>query len=131
MKWQATEANEGTFVYGLSDAIVTWATRHGIAVRGHTLIWHDSAPGWLYQIRDAARMRQVMSAHIRALMTHYPQVTTWDVVNEAVSDAPATPCAPTVPSRSPDPTTSPTRSARRTPPTRRRGCTTTTTAPTA
>lgn len=91
MKWQATEANEGTFVYGLADAIVSWATRHGIAVRGHTLIWHDSAPGWLYQIRDAARMRQVMSAHIRALMTHYPQVTTWDVVNEAVSDAPGHP----------------------------------------
>lgn len=92
MKWQALESNQNYFLYGLADATVNWAQAHRIAVRGHTLIWHDSVPGWVYQIKDPQEMRDAMKNHIQSVMRHFGnKVLMWDVVNEAISDAPGNP----------------------------------------
>lgn len=92
MKWKALEGTQNEFVYGLADATVDWAVKRGMKVRGHTLVWHDSAPAWVYQLRTAPEMRAAMKNHIEQVMTHFgDRVLTWDVVNEAVSDAPGHP----------------------------------------
>lgn len=44
MKWESLQPEEGRFDFEKADRIVDYATRHGMAVRGHTLIWHNQTP---------------------------------------------------------------------------------------
>ncbi|GHF50614.1 endo-1,4-beta-xylanase [Deinococcus metalli] len=92
MKWKALEGTQNVFAYGLADAVVAWATQRGLAVRGHTLVWHDSAPAWVYALKTPQEMRSAIRNHITQVVTHFgPKVMTWDVVNEAVADTPGHP----------------------------------------
>ncbi len=88
MKWDALEADRGKLKWDAADRIVDFAQDHGMAVRGHTLVWFSQLPGW---IADgglaAAELRSVMREHVTTLMQRYKgRVRTWDVVNEAVAD---------------------------------------------
>jgi len=48
MKWDATEATEGVFTFGQADAEVAFAKTNGMHVRGHTLVWHNQIPAWVF-----------------------------------------------------------------------------------
>ena len=45
-KWDATEPSEKTFTYAQADPLVAFAKQHGMAIRGHTLVWHNQTPAW-------------------------------------------------------------------------------------
>ncbi len=86
MKWDAVEANRGTFTFGSADRIVSHAQSRGMSVRGHTLVWHSQLPGWVAGL-GAADLRSAMNHHITTVMQHYKgKVLAWDVVNEAFQD---------------------------------------------
>lgn len=76
-----------------------YAKQHGIAVRGHTLVWHSQTPEWFFyenydaqgQLADRALMLKRMENYIKDVIEwtekNYPGVIyAWDVVNEAVAD---------------------------------------------
>ena len=90
MKWPALRPDAATFDFSRSDAIVALAEGHGMKMRGHTLLWHhpDWFPRWLtdydFGSRPAVEGERVLQAHIRRVGEHYPQVVSWDVINEAV-----------------------------------------------
>jgi endo-1,4-beta-xylanase len=91
---------EGQYNFAPADEIVAFAQAHGIAVRGHTLVWHfhagdwAEAPNWFFagdskdpHYRDivAARLRH----YVTDVVTHFRgKVYAWDVVNEVISDDP-------------------------------------------
>jgi endo-1,4-beta-xylanase len=86
MKPDATEPNQNQFNFSAGDAILNWATQHGIKVRGHTLAWHGQQPGWM-QSMSGTTLRNAMKNHITQVMTHYKgKIYAWDVVNEAYAD---------------------------------------------
>jgi len=86
LKWETTEPDRGTYDFGPADRIVSFAQQHGMAVRGHTLVWHLQNPGWLADL-SPAELRAALADHIRTLMQHYAgRIAEWDVVNEAVGD---------------------------------------------
>jgi endo-1,4-beta-xylanase len=90
MKWDATEPSPGQLDFGGGDAVVRFAAAHGQKVKGHTLVWHNQLPSWVAALTDPAAVRTAMLGHVRALVTHYRgQVAAWDVVNEAIDDAPS------------------------------------------
>jgi endo-1,4-beta-xylanase len=94
MKWDATEATENVFTFGQADAEVAFAKANNMHVRGHTLVWHNQIPAWVFtdpatgqpmQPSDANRtiLIQRMQNHITTVMKHFDgDVPTWDVVNE-------------------------------------------------
>ena len=94
MKWDTTEPSEGTFNFTQADAEVAFAKANNMHVRGHTLVWHNQIPAWVFtdpttgqpmQPSDANRtlLIQRMQNHITAEMKHFDgDVPTWDVVNE-------------------------------------------------
>ncbi|GAA2564013.1 endo-1,4-beta-xylanase [Winogradskya consettensis] len=87
MKIDATEPNQNQFSYTNADRIVSHARGLGMQVRGHTLAWHSQQPGWMQSLSGTA-LRNAMINHITQVATHFRgQVTWWDVVNEAYSDA--------------------------------------------
>jgi endo-1,4-beta-xylanase len=71
---------------------VTFGERNGMFVIGHTLVWHNQTPRWVFQdaagqpvSRDTlvARMRE----HIQTVVGRYRgRVRGWDVVNEALNE---------------------------------------------
>jgi endo-1,4-beta-xylanase len=78
-----------------ADVIYNFALNNQIQVRGHTLLWHQTAPSWFFAgdpVNDAvnyrATVRQRLCQYIDAVVRHFPQVYAWDVVNEVASDTP-------------------------------------------
>jgi endo-1,4-beta-xylanase len=80
--------------FGPADALVNFAAANGIQVRGHTLLWHQTVPTWMVvgDLSNAANYRATVQQHLRdyitAVMTHFPNVYAWDVVNEVATDTP-------------------------------------------
>ena len=76
-----------------------YARDNGLTVRGHTLLWHNQTPEWLFyknyniggELADRETMLSRMENYIKNVMEwteeNYPGlVRTWDVVNEAADD---------------------------------------------
>lgn len=94
MKMGPIHPREGQFNWRDADSIVAFAQRHGMRLRGHTLVWHSQAPVWFFTNgtgdtvnRDVLLQR--MKEHITAVVTRYKgKIFAWDVVNEVISDNP-------------------------------------------
>jgi endo-1,4-beta-xylanase len=85
LKWHALRPEKDRYDFSQPDALFDFASKHGLRVRGHTLAWHNSVPGWLSQAPATMDVRAVFVDHIRTVMTRYKgRVHSWDVVNEAV-----------------------------------------------
>ena len=82
MKFDAMRPDEHDFDFGETDAIVDFAARHALLVRGHTLVWNENAPPWL-KARPKSEIGAIMDRHIETVMGRYgSRIHSWDVVNE-------------------------------------------------
>lgn len=91
MKWQSVRPSRTDYDFRRFDAIVDYAGKNGIAVRGHTLLWHRPKwfPNWLnihdFGNRPASEAEAILAGHIQTVMRRYGnKITSYDVVNEAV-----------------------------------------------
>jgi len=92
LKWESVEPRPGQFNFDAADRYVAFGERNGMTVIGHTLVWHNQTPRWVFEdgagkpaSRDTliARMR----SHIFAVVGRYKgRIRGWDVVNEAVAE---------------------------------------------
>jgi endo-1,4-beta-xylanase len=89
MKPESIQPVEGLFDFSDADKIANFARDNGIALRGHTLIWHNQTPDWFF-LEDGEqvskeKLRERMKTHITEVMQRYKgQIYAWDVVNEPV-----------------------------------------------
>lgn len=93
MKMNLIQPVQDMFDFTDTDGLVAWAEANGLEFRGHPLIWHTQAPGWLNDATTLGRdeMIAIMYAHIDALMTRYAgKFPFWDVVNEAIDSVEGT-----------------------------------------
>jgi endo-1,4-beta-xylanase len=97
LKWDSTEPTEGQFAWTEPDAQVGFGVQNGLRVRGHTLVWHNQTPAWVFQRpdgtpltaspEDRALLLSRLENHIRAVVGRYrDQISSWDVVNEVVDE---------------------------------------------
>lgn len=92
MKFESLQPSEGNFTFADADRIVDFATRNGMKVRGHALVWHTQNPSWLFSNGAGGTVsREVlltrMRNHIDTVMRRYRgKVYAWDVVNEAIME---------------------------------------------
>ncbi|MCA9912272.1 MAG: endo-1,4-beta-xylanase, partial [Anaerolineae bacterium] len=86
MKMKYLQPSQGNYDFGRADTIVQFAVNNGMEIRGHTLIWHENVPSWIYNrswTRD--ELLAVMEDHIHTVVGRYRgQIYAWDVVNEAI-----------------------------------------------
>jgi len=77
------------FDFGALDRLIALAGARDIAVRGHTLVWHNAVPGWLEEKLgelDRAGAERLLREHVTGVLTHTRgAIRSWDVVNEAVA----------------------------------------------
>lgn len=87
LKWPPLEGEWGkTYTIERATAAADWLNQHGLAVRGHTLVW----PGWRNLPRslrahqnDPDKLRSLVAEHITDLTGKMKsRLAHWDVVNE-------------------------------------------------
>ncbi|MCM3703523.1 endo-1,4-beta-xylanase [Paenibacillus macerans] len=92
MKFVSLHPEEGNYTFEDADRLVDFAREHGMAMRGHTLVWHNQTSDWLFQDRGGAPVSKAvllerMREHIHTVVGRYKHdIYAWDVVNEAVAD---------------------------------------------
>ncbi len=85
LKWVALRPARDRFNFTQGDALLAFADRNHIKVRGHTLCWHESVPDWIKQPENANDTRQLFVDHIQTVCKHFAdRLHSWDVVNEAI-----------------------------------------------
>ncbi len=98
MKWEKIHPTESNFNFEPADALVSFAVNNGMSVRGHTLVWHEQVPDWVFRdlqglpmaptTENKALLLQRLETHIRTVAAHFgDKVYAWDVVNEAIDPA--------------------------------------------
>lgn len=92
MKMGPIHPEENRYHWTDADAIVDYAQRHNLRVRGHNLVWHEQAPKWMFtDAKGDTVTKEVLlkrlQDHITTVVTRYKgKIYAWDVVNEAVAD---------------------------------------------
>jgi len=88
MKFGIIHPGVSTYDFTGGDALVAFAQSHTMAVRGHTLVWHNEVPTWVTSGGyTAPQLSTILQDHITTVMQHYAgKVYGWDVVNEAFND---------------------------------------------
>ncbi|HEX4735074.1 MAG TPA: endo-1,4-beta-xylanase [Thermoleophilaceae bacterium] len=85
MKMDALQPTQGQFNFSAADQMVSFAETNGKQLRGHTLVWGNSLPGWLTSrtwTRD--ELLAILRNHVQTVVAHFRgRVKAWDVVNEA------------------------------------------------
>lgn len=95
MKWSSLQNVEGTFTYSNADAQLAFAKTNGLRMRGHTLVWHQQTPAWVFNDATGAPLTPTpenkalllarLETHIRAVVAHFgSDLYAWDVVNEVI-----------------------------------------------
>jgi endo-1,4-beta-xylanase len=88
LKWEIVHPDPQRYDFSHADQIVDFAIRHGMKVRGHTLVWHRQNPKWLTEGKfTSAELADILEKHIKTVVGHYRgRVFAWDVVNEAFDE---------------------------------------------
>ncbi|UJP65068.1 endo-1,4-beta-xylanase [Mongoliitalea daihaiensis] len=92
MKWGPIHPNLNQYNFQGMDQLVALAERVNASVIGHTLVWHNQTPHWVYHdergnLLPKEGLLQRMDAHIETVMGRYKgRIKGYDVVNEAILD---------------------------------------------
>lgn len=88
LKRGTTEPKPGQYDFSGADQIIAFAQKHGMAARGHALVWYAANPPWLepaLKQADPREQQRLMTSYIETAMPRYAgRITEWDVVNEAI-----------------------------------------------
>jgi endo-1,4-beta-xylanase len=92
LKFESIQRQPGLFTFDAQDRYVAFGAARGMAVIGHTLVWHSQTPAWVWAgtdggLTDRATMLERMHTHIATVVGRYKgRIRGWDVVNEALND---------------------------------------------
>ena len=91
LKWQSIHPQPDKYDFDGADRYVAFGEKYGMFVIGHTLVWHNQTPAWVFDdgkgnLVDRDTLLKRMRDHIRTVVGRYKgRIKGWDVVNEAVN----------------------------------------------
>lgn len=91
-KWEHLQPSPGAFEFAAADRFVAFAEERKLVIIGHTLVWHNQTPGWVFRNGDGgevdrATLLERMREHIQTVVGRYRgRIRGWDVVNEALDE---------------------------------------------
>ncbi len=92
LKWALVHPRRGTFDFQGGDRYVAFGEKYKLFIVGHTLIWHNQTPPWVFQDDkgqpvDRNTLLRRMREHILTVVGRYKgRIRGWDVVNEALNE---------------------------------------------
>ncbi len=92
LKWEAVHPQPAQYNFEAADRYVAFGEKYQMFIIGHTLIWHNQTPDWVFkdekgnQVRRDELLRR-MREHIQTIVGRYKgKIKGWDVVNEALNE---------------------------------------------
>jgi len=91
LKWALVHPEPGRYDFAAPDRFVEFGEKHGMFIVGHTLVWHNQTPRWVFEdAKGNAVDRETLLArlreHIFTVVGRYKgRIKGWDVVNEALN----------------------------------------------
>jgi endo-1,4-beta-xylanase len=92
LKWTLVHPEPGKYDFAEADRYVAFGESNHMVIVGHTLIWHNQTPRWVFQDTNGSPVtREVllerMRDHIHTVVGRYKgRIKCWDVVNEVLYD---------------------------------------------
>lgn len=87
MKYISVCNERDNYRFKRADRIVSFAREHHIPLRGHTFVWHNQTPDFIFERGDKEEALETLREHIIMMHDRYGKDTyCWDVVNEAIED---------------------------------------------
>lgn len=92
LKWASVHPKPDQYAFDSSDSYVDFGVKNKMFIIGHTLVWHNQTPEWVFQddtgkpvTRDVLLKR--LHDHIQTVVGRYKgKINGWDVVNEALNE---------------------------------------------
>ncbi|XP_016440115.2 endo-1,4-beta-xylanase 5-like [Nicotiana tabacum] len=84
MKWYWTESRQGIENYTVPDAMFQFFKDHGIAIRGHTVLWDKPKMNqdWLHRMTPKELLATAVRRLASVMARYLNDIFEWDVVNE-------------------------------------------------
>lgn len=92
LKWERVHPEPDSYNFELPDRYVSFGEANHMFIVGHTLVWHNQVPAWVFQDEngkpaDREALLKRMSDHIHTVVGRYQgRINGWDVVNEALEE---------------------------------------------
>ena len=92
LKWESVHPLDGKYDFEGSDKYVAFGEKNKMFIVGHTLVWHNQTPKWVFEDASGKPVtREVLLErlrdHISAVVGRYKgRIHGWDVVNEALNE---------------------------------------------
>ena len=92
LKWDRVHPQLNHYEFEVADRYVAFGKKYDMAIIGHTLIWHNQTPKWVFEDStgksvDRETLLKRIHDHIATVVGRYKgQIHGWDVVNEAVNE---------------------------------------------
>jgi endo-1,4-beta-xylanase len=92
LKWESVHPEPNKYNFESPDRYVAFGEKYHMFIIGHTLVWHNQTPRWVFQDdkgnpADRETLLGRMRDHIHTVVGRYKgRIKGWDVVNEALNE---------------------------------------------
>lgn len=86
MKFGSLTREPGVYDFEPADRLVEFARKNNMAIHGHTLVWHNQTPDYIFENASAEQLLETLRNHTRIVKEHFGELATFDAVNEAIED---------------------------------------------
>lgn len=92
LKWERVHPEQDRYSFELPDRYVSFGEKYHMFIVGHTLVWHNQVPAWVFQDEngnptDREALLKRLCDHIHTVVDRYHgRINGWDVVNEALEE---------------------------------------------
>lgn len=92
LKWEAVHPRPDAYDFTLADQYVRFGMANHMYIVGHTLVWHNQTPDWVFHDVDGNlltrdELLKRLRDHVMTVVGRYKgQIKSWDVVNEALNE---------------------------------------------
>jgi endo-1,4-beta-xylanase len=90
LKWESIHPELDKYNFEPADKFVEFGEKNNMFIVGHTLVWHNQTPSWVFEDKDGKPLSREallerLRDHIHTVVGRYQgRVDGWDVVNEAI-----------------------------------------------
>ena len=91
LKWALVHPKPDAYDFTAADRFVEFGQKRGMFIVGHTLVWHNQTPRWVFEDEkgnavDRETLLKRLREHIFTVVGRYKgRIKGWDVVNEALN----------------------------------------------
>lgn len=86
MKYGSLTQKPGEYNFDRADQLVAFARENDIAIHGHTLVWHNQTPDYIFENATEESLLETLKNHTQIVRDHFGDLESFDAINEAIED---------------------------------------------